>query len=88
VTGPEIFSSLPALPVVPLPVPGESLGSWVTAVAQTYGMPLAEYLRRLGIPHRRGAAATERDLVVRPCPAVIQALQADTGVATPVLLGG
>jgi hypothetical protein len=69
VTGPEIFSSLPALPVVPLPVPGESLGSWVTAVARTYGMPLAEYLRRLGIPHRRGVAATERterDLVVRP----------------------
>jgi TniQ len=90
VTRPEIFSSLPVLPVVPLPVPGESLGSWVTAVARTYGMSLAEYLRRLGIPHRRGVAATERterDLVVRPRPAVIQALQADTGVATPVLLG-
>ncbi|UEM07270.1 TniQ family protein (plasmid) [Skermanella rosea] len=86
-TGRTLFSTVPALPVVPLPVPGEALGSWIAAIAQTYGLTMREYFGRLEIPRRWVSPLIERDLVIRPLPSMIKRLQADTGIAKDVLLG-
>lgn len=71
--------------MVPLPANGEALGSWIGAIAQTYGLTPAIYLQRLGIPRRWVTTAIDRELVIRPLPSVMKRLQADTGVATEVL---
>src|SRR4051812_24252742 len=85
-TGEVPFTTTPVLPVVPLPAPGESLGSWIAVIAGLYGVTLAEYLGRLGIPRRWITPTIGRDLVIRPLPGVIRALQADTGIAKASLL--
>lgn len=84
-TGGPLFTTMPELPVVPLPANGEALGSWIWAIAHTYGLMPGTYLRRLGIPHRWVTEAIARDLVIRPLPSVMERLQADTGVAPEVL---
>lgn len=80
-----LFSSMPTLPIVPLPAPGEALGSWVSMIAQTYGLALAEYLERLGVPRHAVQVSVQRDLLFRPLPSVIRALQTDTGIAESLL---
>lgn len=84
-TGGPLFSSAPNLPVVPLPAPGEALGSWVAVIADLYGLSRADYLERLGVPRRWVTEAIDRDLVFRPLPSVMTRLQADTGIAEDVL---
>lgn len=86
-TGGPLFTTMPELPVVPLPASGEALGSWVWAIAHTYGLTPRTYLRRLGIPHRWVTKEIERDLVIQPLPSVMERLQADTGVAPDVVRG-
>ena len=75
------FSSMPTLPVVPLPAPGEALGGWISAIAELYGVSMADYVGRLGVPRHWITAAIERDLVFRPLPRVMEQLQLDTGIA-------
>ncbi len=65
-TDKPLFTTMPELPVVPLPASGEALGSWVWAIARTYGLMPGTYLRRLGIPHRWVTKEVHRDLVIRP----------------------
>ncbi|NUB36193.1 TniQ family protein, partial [Azospirillum brasilense] len=86
-TGGPLFTTVPGLPVVPLPAKGEALNSWVWAIAHTYGLTPVAYLRRLGIPHRWVTKAIDRDLVIQPLPSVMERLQADTGMAPDVVWG-
>lgn len=83
----RLFSSIPDLPVVPRPVPGEALGGWVETIANLYGLSRADYLERLGVPRRWVTEAINRDLVFRPLPTVMARLQVDTGIASEVLRG-
>jgi hypothetical protein len=57
----------------------------VATIARTYGLTLVEYLGHLGVPRRWVTTTIERDLVIRPLPSVVRALQADTGIAEGVL---
>ncbi|MCR6630175.1 MAG: TniQ family protein [Magnetospirillum sp.] len=86
-TGGLLFTTVPGLPVVPLPAKGEALNSWIWAIARTYGLMPKTYLRRLGIPHRWLTKAIEQDLVIQPLPSVMERLQADTGMAPDVVWG-
>ncbi|GLR77466.1 hypothetical protein GCM10007856_01340 [Azospirillum oryzae] len=86
-TGMRLFASIPDLPVVPPPAPGEALGGWVEAIADLYGLSRADYLKRLGVPRRWVTEAINRDLVFRPLPSVMARLQVDTGIAEEVLRG-
>ncbi|RUQ61405.1 hypothetical protein EJ913_29725 [Azospirillum doebereinerae] len=83
----RLFASIPDLPVVPRPAPGEALGGWVETIANLYGLSRADYLERLGVPRRWVTEAINRDLVFRPLPTVMARLQVDTGIAGEVLRG-
>ena len=84
------FSSTPRLPVVPPPVDGESLASWIDAVGEVYGFQTgAEFLHDvIGISSR----LTKRDdfprrLMIRPPYPLIDALARETGISRRHLLG-
>ena len=86
----SVFSSAPVLPVVIRPYPGESLSGWLHTLTDFYGLRLAAYLNRLGIPlvhskERIRYDSCYRRLTVFPEPAFLQALQIDTGVGMATL---
>jgi hypothetical protein len=86
----SVFSSAPVLPVVIRPYPGESLSGWLQTLVDFYGLNLSAYLNRLGVPLARSKARTRYDssyrrLTVCPEPALLQALQIDTGIGMGTL---
>lgn len=81
------FNAVPFLPVVPLPHPGEALGSWLGAIGRLYGLTTKKYLARLGVPVVRSRGNLDVDVLVRPPRQFMHALAADTGVALDWLYG-
>lgn len=70
-----LFSRLPVLPVVPLPYEGESLLSWLYAIAHRYSIGIDLFLRQIGHP-----GPDFIPLFVRPPRRLIEKLHYYTGV--------
>lgn len=70
------------LPVRVVPLPGESIDSWLEATGRSMGLSQKQMFEVLGIPHARRQAFIEL-----PTPSELQTLTESTGLDAPALLG-
>ena len=79
------FFSMPELPVVPLPQEGEALGSWVRAIAETYGLSVRDYCERHGIPRNWVNRNIDSDLLIQPPIGFLESISTETGVKLDII---